>query len=76
MITQDFLCRLDSYIAKAFNNEEKFIKRFFMANAELLECYMASERSWITVLVESGAHVTTTIDTTEFIEWCNTVDAE
>lgn len=64
---------LNSYISKAFQYEREFVDTFWQGNDvdELIECYMASERTRIAVLVESGATVTTTISTDAFINWCD-----
>jgi hypothetical protein len=69
----DLKTLLSRYIRKAFDNEEDFLVRFWNGDRhdELLECYMASERTRIAVLVESGATVTDTISTTEFMDWCD-----
>ena len=68
----ELICLLNDAISKAFDNEREFLKRFWKGNEddELVECYMASERTRIAVLVDSGATVTDTIPTDEFLEWC------
>ena len=62
---------LAAVIGKAFEREREFLVRFWRGdpNDELMECYMASDRTRIAVLVSSGATVTDTIPTSEFIEW-------
>jgi len=73
MIKRDFnfLLELDSYIGKAFDNEEEFMKKFCQEDAELVEFTMGFERSRVTYLIESGMHVITSISTADFVEWHN-----
>lgn len=68
-----FIDLLSQYIGKAFEYEDDFLSQFWRGSdaEELIECYMASERTRIAVLVNSGAHVTDTISTNDFICWCN-----
>lgn len=68
-----FIDLLSHYIGKAFEYEDSFLLRFWRGKdaEQLLECYMASERTRITVLVKLGTHVTDTISTNDFICWCN-----
>ncbi len=64
---------LKQYIETAFENEEAFLDKFWSQggeNVELNECYMASQRTIIHVTLYNGQHVTDTIDTDEFIAWC------
>lgn len=69
---------LAAVIGKAFEHEREFLTRFWRGdpNDELMECYMASERTRIAVLVSSGATVTDTIPTAEFIEWAEAANCE
>lgn len=62
---------LDTVISKAFTHEREFLTNFWCGNPndELIELYMASERSRIAVITSSGATVTDTISTAEFINW-------
>jgi len=73
-LTQSLLIGLlAQYIGKAFDNEKDFLTKFWPGHSsdELIECYMASESTRIAILVDSGATVTYTIITSEFIDWCN-----
>ena len=69
---------LAAVIGKAFEREREFLVRFWRGdpNDELMECYMSSDRTRISVLVSSGATVTDTISTYEFIEWAEAVKGE
>lgn len=68
---------LKDIISAAFSNEAEFLNRFFgHSECELLECYMASERTKIAVLMPCGETVTTTIPTDEFMDWVDEMDAE
>lgn len=62
---------LSATIQKAFDNETLFLRRFWDGDEgdELLECYMASERTRIAVLMGNGTTATTTIKTDDFLEW-------
>ena len=64
---------LSLYIIKVFDNEGDFLADLTegFQDAELLECYMASERTKIVVLAHEGQHITTTIPTAEVIAWCD-----
>lgn len=75
MNMSDFIKQLNGYIRAAFDNEEQFLERFWGGGGspELLECYMASERTRIVCLVSSGDHIGDTIRTDEFIQWCEQV---
>lgn len=63
---------LSFYISKAFEHEAAFMKDIWRGdnNDELIEFYMASERCRFTVLVDSGAHVTDTVKTSDYLDWC------
>lgn len=67
----DLIDLLSATIQRAFDNETLFLQRFWDGDEgnELLECYMASERTRIAVLMEDGTTVTTTIKTDEFLDW-------
>ena len=69
---------LAAVIGKAFEREREFLIRFWRGdpNDELMECYMASDRTRIAVLVSSGATVTDTIPTSEFIEWAEAANVQ
>ena len=64
---------LSLYICKVFDNEDDFLADLTdgFQDAELLECYMASERTKIVVLTNEGQHITTTIPTAEITAWCD-----
>ena len=64
----DFVAR---HIQAAFDNAGDFMERFLPDHdwEELAECYMASERTRIVFINTSGAPITTTIRTSEFINW-------
>jgi hypothetical protein len=66
---------LSRYIGAAFKYEEEFLAKFWcgktrnLSQTELHECYMASERTRIVVIVEDGLMCTAFISTQEFIAW-------
>ncbi len=64
---------LSLYICKVFDNEGDFLADLTdgFQDAELLECYMASERTKIVVLTHEGQHITTIIPTMEVLHWCD-----
>lgn len=63
--------RLSIIIGKAFEKECEFLTKFWRGSRddELMECYMASECTRITVLTGGGVMVTDTISTKDFIDW-------
>lgn len=64
---------LSLYICKVFDNEGEFLADMTegFEDWELLECYMASERTKIVMLDVDGQHVTTTLSTLEVLHWCD-----
>lgn len=73
MNAQDIRVQLSLYITTAFKHEAEFLEKFCskLSAEDLLEVYMADTRTKIEIMVPSGTHVTTTISTTKFINWCN-----
>lgn len=64
---------LSCYITTVFDNDRDFLHHFMgeqHADDELLECYMASERTRINVMLECGQQITTTVRTDDLVEWC------
>lgn len=64
---------LSLYICKVFDNEEDFLTDLTdgLRDCELLECYMASERTKIVVVDHDGQHITTTVPTAKVAAWCD-----
>ncbi|MCK5385785.1 MAG: hypothetical protein KAJ39_01280 [Gammaproteobacteria bacterium] len=66
---------LQFYITKAFDNEALFLHRFTnfdeVKNIELDECYMASERTRIKIILADGKEAVFTIGTNDFIDFCD-----
>lgn len=62
--------QLAYFIGIAFEYEQEFLAEFFIDADELLEVYMASERTYITYLHRSGNTMSTTINTDDFLNWC------
>ena len=66
-----------TYIAKAFANEGEFIEHFNLSKGDkgntLEQLYMASERTLYEVEHKQGSCISTTstIPTSEFIDWCD-----
>ena len=63
--------QLQTVINLVFEKEGDFIKSLCpqYSEYELLEFYMASERSRMTLLSFDGAHFTDTVKTQEVIDW-------
>lgn len=68
-----FKTLLSRYIATAFDNEDDFLCHFLGGEycEELIECYMASERTRVVFLDNHGCHITATIPTDDFMAWCD-----
>ena len=58
------------YISAAFEHEASFMERFApTVLGELNECYMASERTRVVFVLDTGQHVGDYIRTDEFMDW-------
>jgi len=63
---------LFKYTNCAFEYEDEFLATFCkdMKAADLLECYMASDRCKIIFVLDSGTTISNTVSTTKFMSWC------
>lgn len=69
----DFRGILASYIGTAYTHEEEFLEVFCegMEAKDLVEIYMAENRTKIYVVVPSGTVIGKTISTTKFMKWAD-----
>lgn len=75
----ELITALNSVITKVFDNEESFMEECWryggdrMYWEELLEFYMASGSCRIAVLLPCGTTITDTVNTTDVLDWVNTL---
>ena len=73
MNESDLIPLLNTVICKVFDNEEQFMKEVYRPSegwdGELIDFYMANERCRLTVMLESGQHITDTVKTADVLDW-------
>jgi len=69
---EQLISTLKYYIDCAFDNEEEFLKEFWKGRDDdmLLNLYMGDEKCKFNIMTDSGTTITSTIETDEYIEWC------
>jgi len=71
----DLKILLDWYISKAFDNEQDFLKQFFIPNEKdkLIGCYMSANYTRLEILGGGYRKISTIISTDEFIAWVESI---
>jgi len=65
--------QLDVYIDFVFDHEKEFLAKFALEAYDLTNIYFSTERIKIYYILESGQHVTDSIETKDFVTWMESI---
>jgi len=74
--TEQLISALKGYIDCAFIHEAEFLKEFWKGRPEdmLLDLYMGDEKIRFNIMTDEGSQITSTVETDDYIEWCEKME--